>query len=218
MDVDEFERLRRAVYGPHPDTDSLRRYEFLLAQQQEAEVTAPAEVLTAVGSPDGAEPHARRRRRLLLVALPVVLVLAAVSLVALQAVRTANTLPTALVAPDLAGSTLVAYGNQRSVAAGTGTRYEPFGYRVFQPSGGSLHVALRCVGTGTVVITAGQRFPFRCTGPERVLRIDDERAHLAPFVVTGATTGDVVWAVRITERPLPGSTATDPSKRLGDFG
>ncbi|WP_375401384.1 hypothetical protein [uncultured Amnibacterium sp.] len=232
MGVDELARLRRIVYGPNPDPESRRRYEELLREREavpppladDGPAVAPIAPIAPVApvapiAPIGPVAAVPRRRRALVIAVPAVVVAVALVVAAVQATTTADRLPLSLSPPALSGATIVAYGNQRTTrAAAAFTRYEPFGYTVFQPSGGSLHLALRCVGNGTVVITAGQRFPFTCTGPERVLHLDDEHEHVKPFVVVGITKGDVVWAVRITERPPPDSSVANPSKRFGEMG
>lgn len=103
--------------------------------------------------------------------------------------------------PALAGDTLAAYVRTHDPAVAPGAvTYQPEGYTVFQPGGRVVHIALRCRGAGTVVIAAGEVESFRCTGDERRFLRSDGRRRSEPFTITATTTGDVVWAVRVTLR------------------
>lgn len=103
--------------------------------------------------------------------------------------------------PALPGRSIAAYGRGADPHVGlTQVTYQPEGYTVFQAQGRVVHVALRCIGSGTVTIAAGSVNRFVCTDRDTRFERSDGRHRRAPFMVTGRTTGDVVWGVRVTLR------------------
>ena len=151
-----------------------------------------------------------RRHPVLLMAAGVV---AAATLV-LAVVGTRPARPTSVTIPTLAGTSLFAYGRADDPSTGPDSiTYQPEGYTLFDPRGQVVAVALRCVGEGTVRISAGAPFDFRCTGVERTIARRDIGPRTQPFAIVGTTVGDVVWAARIVLLDPPQTAGAIPSFR-----
>ena len=106
--------------------------------------------------------------------------------------------PDFLDAPPLAGETLIGWGNQRdSNARPKDVTWQPSGYDVFQPDDRTVSVALRCIGEGTVEVSAGEVFRFSCTDTEQTLVRLADGPQRRPFMIGAKTTGQVVWAARV---------------------
>ena len=193
------------MYGPEPDAQDRRRYEQLIAAQRDAGIRVAA-LPPETEAADPAAPNSAMRRRRTAVrraAIPLALLLIVGAVLTVRAVLAATTLPETVTAPSLSGTTLAVLGNERKTNLPHGeTSYQPYGYTVFHPDGRSLHIALHCVGVGRVTVLTATEYPFHCAGGDHVLRLDDNTAHEQPFVLFAKSTGDVVWAVRITLRPV----------------
>lgn len=214
--------------GPGPDAvralESARRRLYAPGGATAAEVAAFERLTRETGAPDEppvaatpvvqasawqeVRPPRRPRRRVLVVA-------GAALGAALLAVTIAVTRPapiTEVAVPALAGTTILGYGRSADPATGPASvTYQPQGYTIYQPRGRTVAVALRCVGTGRVRISAGARFDFRCSDQVRTTARRDAGPRTDPFLIMGTTVGDVVWSARIVLLDPPQTSGAIPS-------
>lgn len=209
----DLEAARRRLYAAGgPSAADVAEYERLSAAvpaAREAPATSPPPPAEAAASTARSRSTPRRRRAVLLAGGVAVLLLVVAAIVS-----TRPALPQQVDVPQLAGTTLFAYGRALDPATGPDSiTYQPEGYTVFQPRGRTVAVALRCVGRGTVRISAGPQFDFRCGELERTAVQRDAGPRSDPFIVMGTTVGNVVWSARIVLIDPPQTAGAIPSFR-----
>lgn len=189
--------LERRVYGPHPDPDAVAR---LTAELAHVAPVAVAEAPEPAADVAAARPLLRR----LLPPIAGFLVLCAIAAVLAphdEAVPKPVPTPSSPVTDQLDADTLVAFSRpEQPGTLPTTVTYQPNGYALVDPRGAALQAEMTCAGSGTVRVnlTDGTRFVFTCTARQQDLVQLDGHRHTVPFLVVAATTGDVVWDLKIT--------------------
>ncbi len=212
--VAEFARLTGAVPRGAPEEEPAaavlgagRAHDSRSADARAGETGGAGSEAADAVRPTSASVRRRRRRFLQLAGAVLAVALMVVAIVATRPPPVAD-----VAVPPLSGETILGFG--RSADPSTDARsitYQPQGYTVFQPRGRIVAVALRCIGTGLVRISAGARFDFRCTDRERTVALRDTAGRDQPFVIMGRTVGDVVWSARVVLLDPPQTAGALPS-------
>lgn len=195
----DLERARLRIYRPDASAQDREVYERLVALAVAAAAPEIDELRDqAVPRPDRAVVVDRRPGPVATVTG--VLVVGIVLLVLVLIPRGARPPAVRLDPPRVSGQTLaILLREDDPKATPSSITYQPAGYTVFQPAGRTVRVGIRCQGTGTVAVGAGERFVFHCGDGVQVFQ-QVGRSTTQPFVIIATTRGNVVWGARITVR------------------